>query len=199
MGSLRTLKMRWRIWRARFSTPALLARFDERKTVSWIAAVNGGLAILIITLTAWLSNSPLVFPALGPSAFILFTAPLSTAAAPRSVILGHFTAMASSFVIWNSVSYLNGAPVSLEASGWPLLSSTSLALAVICLLLVRLSCPHAPACASSMVVAMGGVPNWSDLLCMAFAVVLITVQAVAMNRLAGLPVPTWAPRRHESQ
>lgn len=187
-------RTRWRIWRARLSTPALLARYDEQKVVSWIAAVNGGLAILIITLVAWLSNSPLVFPALGPTAFIMFSAPLSAAAAPRCVILGHFTAMASGLAIWHVVGYLSGEPVALQTGGWPLLCSTSLALALTCLLLVRMSCPHPPACASSMIVAMGGVSDWSDLLYMALAVLLVTIQAGVINRISGLPVPTWAPR-----
>ena len=189
-----SLGTRWRIGRARFSTPVLLARFDEKKVVSWIAAVNGGLAILVITLAAWLSNCPLMFPALGPSAFILFAAPLSPAAAPRSVIVGHFTAMASGYGIWRLVSYLaGGVSVSLETGGWPMLCSASLAMAVACLLLVRLSCPHPPALASSMIVALGGVPHWPNLLYMALAVLLVTVQAVVVNRAASLPVPIWAP------
>ena len=185
---------RWTIWRARFSTPALLARFDERKVVSLVAAINGGLAILAIGFFAWLVDLPLIFPALGPAAFILFSAPMSRAAAPRCVILGHFSAMASGFAIWHFMSALAGRPVSTLTGGWPLFCSASLALAVSSLLLVRLSCPHPPACASSLVVALGGVTDWLDLLAMALAVVWITAQAVAMNRFAGLPVPTWSRR-----
>jgi len=186
------------IWRARLSLPVLLARFDERKVVSCLAAVNGGLAILTIGLFAWLTDLPLVFPALGPSAFILFSSPMSPAAAPRSVILGHLTAMACGLAARLLTSYLAEAPVSVEASGWPSLCSASLALAATCLLLIRLSCQHPPACASGLVIALGGVIYWSDLLLMALAVVWLTAQAVAMNRLAGLPVPTWSPRQYQS-
>ena len=49
-----------------------------------------------------------------------------------------------------------------------------------------------------MIVAMGGVPDWSDLLYMALAVVLVTIQAGVMNRVSGLPVPIWAPRTEEA-
>ena len=167
------------------------SRFEEKKVVSWVAAINGGLAIMVITLAAWISDCPLIFPALGPSAFIMFSTPLSSAAAPRSVIVGHFVAMASGFGVWHLVSYLAGTPVTLEAGGWPMLCSVSLAMAVGCLLLVRLSCPHASALGSSMIVALGGVPHLLDLLFMALAVTIVTFLAVAMNRAASLPVPLW--------
>ena len=149
----RSLRTRWAIWRARYSTVGLLARFDERKAVSLVAAVKGGLAILALGVFAWLTDLPLTFPALGPTAFILFATPTSESAAPRSVILGHFAGMGSGFAVWHLMSTLAGGPVSPQTGGWPLILSASLALAVTCGLLVRLSCPHPPACASSLVIA----------------------------------------------
>jgi len=70
------LKTRWAIWRARYSTAGLLARLDERKAVSVVAGVNGGLAILVIGFFSWITELPLMFPALGPTAFILFATPV---------------------------------------------------------------------------------------------------------------------------
>ena len=194
-----SLKTRWLIWKTRFSTPARLARGDEDKVVSKVTALNGGLAILALGLFAWLTDLPLIFPALGPSTFILFNTPLSKAGAPRSVVLGHLTAMLSGYAVWRSIGYLVGASVSLQAGGWPLVVSASAALGVTCLLLVRFSCPHPPACASALVVALGAVTNWLELLLMAVAVVLLAAQAVVLNRLAGVPVPPWSPRRLDDQ
>ena len=86
-------KTTWLIWRARLSIPALLARYDDKKVLSLVTAIHAGLAILLIGVFAWLTHLPLVFTALGPSAFILFSAPLSPAAAPRTVILSHALAL----------------------------------------------------------------------------------------------------------
>ncbi len=188
-----SLKTRWAIWRARYSTPGLLARLDERKAISVVAAVNGGLAILAIGFFSWITDLPLMFPALGPTAFILFATPTTESAAPRSVILGHFSGMASGWAVWYLVSTVVGGPVSMQIGGLAPVVSASLALAATCGLLIRLSCPHAPACASSLIVALGGVTDWLGVLLMAVAVVWITAQAVAMNRFAGVPVPTWSP------
>lgn len=194
-----SLRLRWLRWRARLSIPSLLASADERSVVSRVAAVNGAVAILIISLFAWLTDLPLLFPVLGPSAFILFSKPFSADAAPRSVVGGHFVAMAVAVGAWQLVSTLYGRPVSIEQAQWPTFLSAALALAVTCMLLVRLSCPHAPACASALLVALGAVTEWRELLALAVAVVVLTVQAVCINRMAGLDVPLWSPQPNEER
>jgi CBS-domain-containing membrane protein len=188
-----SVRMWWITWRARLSIPSLLATQEEWKVVSIISGVNGALAILTISLLAWVTGLPLVFPALGPSAFILFTKPFSPDAAPRSVILGHFIGIASGVAAWLVFSYLNHAPVSLDSLGWPALASASAALAATCILLVRFSCPHAPACASALVVALGGAPGWSSTLAMLCAVVVLVGQALLIYRIAGVRTPFWTP------
>ncbi len=184
---------RWSFWRARLSVPFLLAHGDEKRVVSVFTAVNGGLTVLIISLLAWLCNLPLLFPALGPTAFILYSAPLSRAAAPRSIILGHYIGIACGGASLVVFSFLAGETITLQ-SGGAALCSASLALAATGYFLARCSCPHAPACASALVVALGAASTWTAVLCMAAAVVLVTAQAFALNRLVCLPVPLWAPR-----
>ena len=188
---------RRRFWWVRFTTPVLLARFEERKVIAVITAVNGGLVILALSVLSWLTDLPLVFPALGPSSFILFSSPLSIPAAPRNVIMGHVCCLASGWVIWSLVSWLAGVPVSAETGGWPLLCSASLVLAACGLLLVRFSFNHPPACASGLVVAIGAVTGWYELVLMAVAMTWLTYQAVGVNRLVGLPVPLWRPRKQQ--
>ena len=197
IGRRPSLKLRWLIWRARLSVPSLLARSEERGVVSLATAVNGGLSILVIGLCAWLVDLPLVFPVLGPSAFILFSRPFSPEGAPRSVLIGHLSAMAVGLGSWQLVSFICGRPVSVETAEWPAFLSASLALGVSCLLLVRLSCPHAPACATALVVALGAVPDWRGLLAIVVGIVTLTMQAVCLNRIAGVSTPVWSPRRGE--
>ena len=189
---------RWGLlWRARLSIPSLLARYDERKIISLVAAVNGGAAILILTVLAWLFDLPLLFPALGPSAFILFSSPFSPSAAPRSVIGGHFVGITVGWATWHLVSVVGGHPVSLQTGGWPVLASASLAMAASCVLLVYFAFPHPPACASALITALGAADGWVPLLGMALGVVLLTAQAVLISRLAGVRMPIWSPRPHD--
>lgn len=188
-----TLRSRWMIWRARCSAPVLLSRYDEETAVARLAAVNGGLAILGIGLFAWLTGLPLIFPALGPTAFILFSDPLSPSAAPRSIILGHLIGIGCGYLSWLSVSTLSGDALSVSQGGGAMLCSATVALVGCCVLLVRCRCMHPPACASGLVVALGGVTALPELLWMAGAVGWITLQGSLMNRWSGLPTPTWRP------
>ena len=191
-----SLKTRWLIFKASVSTPALLARFGEKKIIPIITGLNGGLAILTISLFAWMTSMPLIFPALGPTAFILFSTPLAPAAAPRNIIVGHFSCLAIGWAAWNLTSYLAGIPDGELANSGFIYLSASVALAISCLLLVRINCPHPPACTSCLVVAWGGVTHWLDILLMAAVIVWLTYQAMAMNRMAGLPVPKWSPKQN---
>ena len=197
LGTMRRMSFKRRLlsWRARLSIPSLLASTEERKVVSLIAAANGGVAILLISALAWAIDVPLLFPALGPSSFLLFSSPFSPAAAPRSVVVGHFAAMAAGIIVWHFVSFIAGRPVTLEMNGWPIIASASLALALCCVLLVWLSCPHAPACATALIIALGAANDWIALVGMAIGVALLTVQAVLINRVAGVSMPTWTNRQ----
>jgi xanthosine utilization system XapX-like protein len=69
-----------------------------------------------------------------------------------------------------------------------------LALGVTALALVWLACPHPPACASALIVALGGIMHGTEVLLMGLAVLCVTVQATAINRAACLAVPLWSPR-----
>jgi len=113
------LQTRWLVFRARFSTPALLASHDEEKVTSTLTALNGGAVILVLGTFAWLTELPLIFPALGPTAFILFSAPLSATAIPRTVVLGHWTALGAGFATWHSTAWLANQSVSATTGGWP--------------------------------------------------------------------------------
>jgi len=191
---MRRLTRQLLILRARASVPGLIASSDERSVISVVSGLNAGIAILIISVIAWLTDLPLLFPALGPSSFILFSQPFSRAAAPRNVILGHGSAIAVGLASWGIVSLVCQEDVTLAMGGWPPLMSASLALAMCCVMLVRMNCPHAPACASALIVALGGASSMMALLGMALGVAALTGQAILLGRIAGVNVPLWSSR-----
>lgn len=61
--------------------------------------VAGASALGIITVAAYLTRLPLLFPPLGPSAYILFHTPMSVTASPRNVVLSHIMAVATG-LLW---------------------------------------------------------------------------------------------------
>ena len=183
---------------ARFSVPAMLSRQDEQRLISIVAALDGGLALLVISVAAWLSGLPLLFASLAPTAFILFTRPFSPAAEPRSIVLGHSMAIACGFSSWSIVSLFVDQPLSLADPSFALCLSADLAFFMTCVLLVRTSCAHPPACSTTLIVACGAMTGWPDLLVMEIAVLLLTYQGVLMHRLLGVHAPLWRIDPHDA-
>ena len=188
-----SLRTRWMLARAYLSIPGLLSSCDEKRIVSLVTAVNAALSILAIGLFAWLMGLPLLFPALGPTAFILFASPMQATAAPRNVILGHMIGLGCGYGTYQLAVLLTGAPVAHDSGLLVVCGSAMLALSLCSVLMIQLSCPHPPACASSLVVLLGGVATLENVLLMVLVVIWLTYQAVGMNRLAGLTLPLWAP------
>ncbi|HEY1816559.1 MAG TPA: hypothetical protein VGG74_29635 [Kofleriaceae bacterium] len=61
-------------------------RTQRRDSTFWIglfALCNGGVSTALMALGARLTGEPLVFPSLGPTAFMLFYQPTSPAASPQ--------------------------------------------------------------------------------------------------------------------
>lgn len=188
----------WRVLRAHLSVPTLLATYDEHKVVPIIGAVTGGVAILVISVAAWLSGAPLIFPSLASSAFVLFTRPFAVASSPRSMILGHGIGIACGFFSWWLVSLFVSNSVSPDNQNLALWISADLGFALTCILLIRFSCPHPPACATALVVAVGAMTEWDELLVLMAAVICLAIQGAVIHRLLGVHAPLWrTDPRHE--
>ena len=59
--------------------------------------------------------------------------------------------------------------------------------------MVLLKSPHPPAGATTLIISLGLITKPLFLAVLMLAVVLLTLQAVAINRLAGTPYPLWGP------
>jgi CBS domain-containing membrane protein len=74
---------------------------------------------------------------------------------------------------------------------WPRILVSALALLVTGTIMVLLHVNHPAAGATTMVVSLGVLANPEFLPTIEIAVVLLTAQAFAIERLAGLPYPIW--------
>ena len=57
---------------------------------------------------------------------------------------------------------------------------------------------HPPAGATTLIVSLGLLSKPLDLLIIEVAVLLLTLQALLINRLAGIPYPLWEKREHKT-
>jgi CBS domain-containing membrane protein len=92
------------------------ARRDSTLWLGTFALLNGGLSTALMALGARLTGEPLVFPSLGPTAFMLFYQPTSAAACPRNAIAGHLIGILAGYLslrlfgLQHAVAALTGIP-----------------------------------------------------------------------------------------
>lgn len=168
---------------------------SQRWELSLYVFCNGFASMAILALAAWMTRSPLVFPSLGPTAYLLFLFPLAASASPRSCLLGHAIGIACGFVAL-LVTGLWGLPDSLaHPVTLPRVLAAALSLSLTAGIMTLTRIDHAPACATTLIISLGVISGPADLGLIEFAVFLLVLQAFILNRFAGIRYPTWQADR----
>jgi CBS-domain-containing membrane protein len=179
--------------RARFVN--LARRHDSVWLLGLFSFVNGCLSIGLMTAVALVSGQPFIFPSLGPTAFLFFYTPLAPAASPRNTVVGHLIGALAGwgclvgFGLQHSGSSITSGVTSAR------IGAAALSLGLTSGLMVVLKSPHPPAGATTLIFSLGVLRRFEDVAILMVAVALLTLQAIAINRLAGLPYPLWSPPR----
>lgn len=154
-------------------------------------AVNGFLTIALLALLAVFTGSPFVFPSLGPTAYLLFIAPLAQNSSPRNAILGHAIGLVCGYAAYSLTGAAN-LPFGVHPGVyWPRILAAALSLSATGALMVLLRADHPPAGATTLIVSLGIISKPKALVIIEVAVFLLVAQALVINRLAGLPYPLW--------
>ncbi|TAN21664.1 MAG: HPP family protein [Acidobacteria bacterium] len=177
----------------RLRLTSLLGRFPARPIWAAFVFINGFLSLGIMALVGMLMHTPDIFPSLGPTAFLFFFTPDSPTASPRNTIYGHAIGIACGYFTL-VVFGLTHAPPATQVMGFHRLLAASLSLALTGALMILLKAAHPPAGATTLIVSLGIVTRPFYLLVIELAVAALTLQAIVINRLAGLDYPLWAPR-----
>ncbi len=153
------------------------------------------LTITLSGLLAWLLNEPLVFPSLGATAFLFFETPMAEVASVRNTIIGHSVGAGVAFV-WLNVFGLVGEPSAIATEFTAdRVACVALSLAFTGGILRLLRAAHPPAGATTVIVSVGLLTTWDEILILMCGVILLSAAAVGLNRLLGVPAPLWASAR----
>lgn len=181
----------------RFNLSFLEQHHNSRLVLTAYVFVNSAITIAILSVIALVTDLPFVFPSLGPTAFILFFSSMSAAACPRNVISGHLIGVLAGFGALAVFGLLSVDP-DLDDTSWQRLGAVALCLSVTLAVMVLFNVPHAPAGATTLIVGLGLMRTPGQLTILMLAVVLMVVQAMVINRLAGLAYPWWGPASEPS-
>ncbi|HEU4649452.1 MAG TPA: HPP family protein [Gemmatimonadales bacterium] len=176
----------------RFRLTSLAQRYDSTVVLAAFSMINGGISIALLAALALVTRKPFVFPSLGPTAFLLFYTPLAPAASPRNTLLGHLVGAAAGWVSLAVFGLLQAGPAIAGNITAARAGAAALSLGLTNGLMVLFRTPHPPAAATTLIVSMGILRTPAQLAVLMGAVALLALQAIVINRLAGLPFPLWA-------
>lgn len=177
--------------------PWLLQHHSRTTVLAVFSFLGGCTTIGLMSMLAFLTHSPFIFPSLGPTAFLFFYRPTAPAASPRNTLIGHTLGVLMGYAsLW--ITGLNTAGPALTDISLPRIIAAALSLGLTSSLMVLLKAPHPPAGATTLIVSLGLIIRPIQLLLLLVAVALLTLMALAINRLAGLPYPLWNPHTRRS-
>ncbi len=76
---------------------------------------------------------------------------------------------------------------------WPRVIAAALSLGLTAGLMLLFRATHAPAGATTLIISLGILTQPWQLVVLMVAIILLTLQAIAINRLFGMPLPFWSP------
>ena len=165
----------------------------SRRRRGLYAAFGGVITLAVVGMIAHLAHVTFLFPSLGPTAFIVFYAAASRQAAPRNVVCGQFLGVVAGFLAV-AVLGLREVPVQLTDISLRRVLASLIAVALTFIVMTWLGVEHAPAAATTLIVALGLVRSFTDFAAVVAAIVCTTILAFVINRAFKLPYPVWNPR-----
>jgi CBS domain-containing membrane protein len=172
-----------------------LRRFPPRLVWAAFVFINGFIAVGLLATLALVFHIPFVFPSVGPTAFLLYFMSSAPTASPRNTLFGHAIGIGCGYAaLW--LTNLEHAPSAvLEELNWARVLAAALSLAATGALMILFRVVHPPAGATTLIVSLGIITAPLHLLAIEIAVAVMALQALAVNRLAGMDYPLWAKRR----
>lgn len=155
----------------------------EQKRDLWIAPLAEGALILVASLAAWLSQQPLIFTSLGPTAYELIETPHRKTARPYNVVVGHLIGVIAGFLALLCTHAWRVPAVSTRSIQFPRVEAAVLAaaLTVFGTLLVRATQPAA--LSTTLLISLGTMQQWRD--------IAVIMGAVLLMLIAGEPLRRW--------
>jgi CBS domain-containing membrane protein len=177
----------------------LLNHYARVPVLALFGFINGCISIGLMSALALVTHSPFVFPSLGPTAFLFFYTPTAPSASPRNTIIGHAIGVLAGYFSLVVTGLTTSGPALTVGVTWPRVIAAALSLGLTAGLMVLLKSPHPPAGATTLIISLGLLTKPWQLVLLMIAVMLLTLQAIAINRAAGIPYPLWNPVREPTE
>ncbi len=177
----------------------LIERFPERIVWAVFVFINGFITCAILASMAMALKTTFIFPSLGPTAFMVFFNPTSTASSPRNAVIGHAIGILCGYGALWLTGLQHAAPATVTGVHDPRVIAAAVSLAATGAFMILFNTVHPPAAATTLIISLGIITTPVHLLIIELAVVVLALQAIMVNRLAGIDYPIWAKRIPHSE
>lgn len=140
-------------------------------------------------------KSAFLFVSIGPIIYEYIERPMARASSPRSTIIGNAFALLVGYSALAVFRLLDHASAVEEGVTFARAAAVVCAIGVTGGLLVLLRAVHPPAGSTLLLVTLGIMHRPLQLACIFATIVIVTVAAWGINRLAGLDVPVWSSKK----
>jgi len=178
----------------RLRLPGLIERFPPRIIWAVFVFVNGFVTCAILASMAMAWKTTFIFPSLGPTAFMVFFNPASAESSPRNAILGHAIGILCGYGALWVTGLVDAAPATVSGVHDPRIVAAAVSLATTGAFMILFGVVHPPAAATTLIISLGIITAPVHLLIIELAVVVLAIQAIVVNRVAGVDYPVWARR-----
>jgi len=170
-----------------------LLRLSVARRSASIGAASGA-AIFCAGFLAWWTESAMLAPPLGATAYLCFRAPTAIPCAPRNLLLGHALGLAAGWVGLWVTGALDLAPALSGVFTLQHAAAAAVATALTVALMIGLGIEHPPAGATTVVVSLGLLKTFDQLLALELGALVIVTLAFGVHRARGVQYPVWGPR-----
>jgi CBS domain-containing membrane protein len=172
--------------------PWLMQQYPRIPVFALYTFLSGFVSIGFMAACAVILHSPFIFPSLGPTAFHYFSRQTSPSASPRNAILGHLIGAVAGYFSLVVTGLTTAGPAIANGVTWPRVIAAALSLGLTAGLMILFRVSHAPVGATTLIISLGILTRPWQLVVLMVAVVLLTLQAIAIDRLFGMPFPLWS-------
>ncbi|GAB7018971.1 HPP family protein [Halostagnicola sp. A-GB9-2] len=156
------------------------------------STLHTGLLIMTTAGMAWLSGFPMLFPSLGPTAFVLALFQKSDATSPRRVIGGHVIGVVAGLLAYHLLAggiTMAGTTEPGSIEGLRLAASGVFATTLTAGGMLATDTRHPPACATTLIVSLGLLTTVLE-----GALIVLTVIVLVLAHQLLLATERWGAR-----
>ena len=172
--------------------PWLMQHYPQIPVFALYNFLSGFVSIGFMAAFAVILHSPFIFPSLGPTAFHYFSRQTAPSTSPRNAILGHLIGTVAGYFSLVVTGLTTAGPAIANGVTWPRVIAAALSLGLTAGLMILFRASHAPAGATTLIISLGILTQPWQLLVLMIAIILLALQAIAINRLFGVPLPLWS-------